>query len=154
MFVRMIVVAGALTLASMAESHAAIATVDVDGVFYDVSSIYSTFDALTVQLTTQIWWNDGALAFKFATQTSDQLGLGPNGIGPLFLYAGGNAFYYNGNDGHVFGASGVPSNEDFAFATASPTSSTTPVPIPATGMLLLTVLGGALALKRWKRHAA
>lgn len=176
------VLAAFMALASASAGLAA--TIEVRNVSYEISFVEGSVDTdfLQGQVTTsQVWWGDRELAFEFANALKDSLGyvnspnVFPNNStgsvvfinGPTFLYESDYAPYPNST---VTGAvwtdptrisqytipTGVVDTTLFAYDTAVYATATvvSPVPIPAGGLLLVTTLGGFVALRRSRTQSA
>ncbi len=142
-------------------SHAATFTVNGDD--FDVTTITGPFDANQGFLESQIWWGDSTLAMAFADVVGLAFGTPNFGVpyGPLFAF---DTFDINltAIDGVDTYAVYVPStvelfnvgafaNQPLTYAVATPLSA---VPLPASGLLLLSGLAGVAALKHRKKRAA
>lgn len=151
--------------------------VTVDGQAYNISIIPGDTPNIDDILKSQIWfedsWHDGSIAFEFAQALKFDAfrgGISPYYYGPLFVfdiygvdYGGslgpGNEYifyYYQSSDPAGLGGLATASltfrSEGWNFAIATP--STTTIPIPAGGLLLLSGIAGATSISRRKRKSA
>ena len=116
-------------------------------------------------LSSQEWYGSSSAAIDFATALGAQEGAHNGNLGPYFLWGargvsgrtGLNPIYVvslraSETDGSlVVDTQTVESSEAHVFAIASAVA---PVPLPATGALLLAGIGGLAALRRGRAKAA
>lgn len=132
------------------------ATATIGGIDYNVTTVEGTFAQHQTLLENQVWWGDRSLANSFAGAVAADLGFPNNSgfYGPLFAYKRGSTTVTSFNFFSALQRSfeaPLDSSGVYTYATAAQVSS---VPLPAGGLLLLTGIGGAAALKRRKKRAA
>ncbi|WP_272011622.1 VPLPA-CTERM sorting domain-containing protein [Roseovarius sp. ZX-A-9] len=154
---KMTLLAAAALALSIAVPAANAATVTVNGSDWEINTVRGTFGDIEGVLTSQVWWGDRAVAIDFAEVVGDTLGLPNFGIrGPSFSYVEAfdpkwvSSAFWNSPLSIV----SELNTDKTAFRTWAVATPVAPIPIPASGLLLLTGLAGVAGLKRRKKRAA
>lgn len=151
-------IGGALGLAT--SSAQAATTVTVDGKQWSVSTkSFGPITDLPAELTGQEWYGSQSMALAFTDALRNQEGSFNGNFGPYFLWGargigGGsplNSVYvtsWSQNDRTLefqLSSTTIQVASSAVFAIASEVA---PVPLPATGMMLVAGIGGLAALRR------
>lgn len=149
----------ALGLSSAASSAA---TVTVGGTVWDISTLTGTFSELSSVLIGQTWWGDNPRAVLFADELGNNLGF-PNAVGRFGPYFAVGFFpVADQPDGllsatlqstggiQLFGLS-YSSQQNIVLTWAVATTSQ--VPLPAGGVLLVTGLASVVGMGKLRKRA-
>ncbi|TAF09216.1 MAG: hypothetical protein EAZ77_05785 [Nostocales cyanobacterium] len=134
-------------------STANAATFTVNGTDYDITTVTGSYNSLSSQLQSQVWWGNQTLASQFATIVGSSLGISSY-VGPTFAYGvtgGGmftfaNGYAYTSLVNGVTGYSPEVSNPSAVYAIATVATPSTPVSVPEPGTAIPTALVGLVAL--------
>lgn len=157
-----LLIGGALGLAT--SSAQAATTVTVDGKQWSVSTkTFGPFFAdIPAELSEQVWVFSKSMAYAFTEALKSQEGSFNGKAGPYFYWGGKGVpesgslstvyvTFWHQNDRSLAFESSESTTEIGAPAVFAIASEVAPVPLPATGVLLVASLGGVAALRRRRR---